>query len=110
MPQELSQSTSKTQPTKLKLKGTPSTKPIVEEKKITKEEQVPSKTHKRRGIDGRVIITYKDSAPSYDMSEAGNIHMGLIKRDLHRMHREFLVRQRGLRVKSRLNKKTENKG
>jgi len=110
MPQELSQSTSKTQPTKLKLKGTPSTKPIVEEKKITKEEQVPSKTPRRRGANGKIVITYKDNSPSYDMSEAGGVHMGLVKRDLYKMHREFLVRQRGLRVKSRLNKKTENKG
>ena len=106
MPQESSLSTSKIQPTKLKLRDTTSTKPIVEEKKTTKEEQVPSPI-RRRGANGKVVITYKDNGPMYDLSERGTIHMGLIKRDLHRLHREFLVSNREMRVEA-LNKR--NKG
>ena len=106
MPQESSLSTSKIQPTKLKLKDTTSTKPIVKEKKTTKEEQVPSPI-RRKGANGKVVITYKDNGPIYDLSGRGTIHMGLIKRDLHRLHREFLVSNREMRVEA-LNKR--NKG
>ena len=107
MPQESSLSTSKIQPTKLKLKDTTSTKPIVEEKKTTKEGQVPSPI-RRRGANGKVVITYKDNSPVYDLSGSGSIHMGLIKRDLYKLHREFLVAERDRRVKTRLDK--VNKG
>lgn len=94
MKQESGQSTSKSQPLKLKLKDTPSIKPTVEEKPTTKEEQQlyrtadGSRTYRKVAASmptGVIVMKYEDGQVTYDLSKRGNIYASVVLGDIPKL-------------------------
>jgi hypothetical protein len=109
MPKDSNPSISKTPSLKLKLKGNTPKPPQKDVDKTIQtlpksDDERPSDNpyNRRRGASGSILVTYKNNEPSYNFDNVGGIHMGLIMKDMNKLHLALLSHQRDIVIESKV--------